>query len=70
MTSDMKHQWVPCDRILFKNSILFYRESYNLEANSYVQKSVDVDWISEALRSLGRYGLVLNQPLTNERSVR
>jgi two-component system, response regulator len=36
--------------------------SYDLNANSYVQKPVDFVEFSEAVRSLGVYWLLLNQP--------
>ena len=38
-------------------------ESYSLGANSYVRKPVDVDQFAEAIRQLGLYWAVVNQPL-------
>ena len=38
-------------------------ESYSLGANSYVRKPVDVDHFTEAIRQLGLYWAVVNQPL-------
>lgn len=38
-------------------------ESYSLGANSYVRKPVDVDQFSEAIRHLGLYWAVINQPV-------
>ena len=35
-------------------------ESYNLGANSYIQKPVDFDQFVQAIRTLGLYWLVLN----------
>ncbi len=37
--------------------------SYNLGANSYVSKPVDFDQFSEAMKQLGLYWLVINEPL-------
>ena len=37
-------------------------ESYRLGVNSYIVKPVDFDQFSEAVRTLGLYWLVMNQP--------
>lgn len=37
-------------------------EGYRLGANSYIRKPVDFNQFSEAIRHLGLYWLVLNQP--------
>lgn len=37
-------------------------ETYRLGANSYIRKPVDFDQFSEAIRHLGLYWLVLNEP--------
>lgn len=38
-------------------------ESYNLGANSYVRKPVEFDQFTEAVRQLGLYWALINQPL-------
>ena len=40
-------------------------ESYRLGVNSYIVKPVDFDQFTEAVRQLGLYWMVLNQPETN-----
>ena len=37
-------------------------ESYNLGANSYVVKSVDIAQFNDAIKVLGQYWIVVNQP--------
>ena len=44
-------------------------ESYSLGANSYVRKPVDFDQFSEAVRQLGLYWLILNEPPPNSGSL-
>jgi DNA-binding response OmpR family regulator len=36
--------------------------SYNLGANSYIQKPVDFDQFREMVKTIGLYWLVINQP--------
>jgi two-component system response regulator len=38
-------------------------ESYSLGANSYVRKPVEFDQFTEAVRQLGLYWILINQPL-------
>ena len=42
-------------------------ESYRLGANSYVRKPVDFNQFDEAIRNLGMYWLVLNEPVHLEK---
>ncbi|MEB3358156.1 MAG: response regulator [Synechococcales bacterium] len=38
-------------------------ESYSLGANSYVRKPVDIDQFTEAVRQLGLYWALINEPV-------
>lgn len=38
-------------------------ESYSLGANSYVRKPVEIEQFTEAVRQLGLYWILLNEPL-------
>jgi len=41
-------------------------DTYNLGANSYIQKQVDFEQFREIVKKLGRYWLVVNQsPVAN-----
>ena len=41
---------------------------YRYGANSYVRKPVDFDQFAELIRQIGRYWLVVNEPLSNGRA--
>lgn len=57
-------KFVPVVILTTSSEVQDILNSYNLGANSFVQKPVDFGEFLEAAKQLGRYWLVLNQTLT------
>ncbi len=62
MRSDERTQLLPVVILTSSREQQDMVESYSLGANSYVRKPVDFDQFVEAIRQLGLYWLVLNEP--------
>ena len=67
LRSDPKTKLIPVVVLTTSNEEKDILGSYNLSANSYVRKPVDFDQFSEAVRNLGLYWLILNEPPPSQR---
>jgi len=63
--SDESTQGIPVVMMTSSREECDIVESYRLGVNSYIVKPVDFDQFTEAVRQLGLYWMVLNQPETN-----
>lgn len=63
LRSESRTQLLPIVILTSSNEERDVIEGYRLGANSYVRKPVDFNEFSEAVRQLGLYWLVLNQPV-------
>jgi len=61
--SDPRTQYLPVVILTSSNEEEDILNSYKLGANSYVRKPVEFSQFSEAVKNLGLYWLLINQPL-------
>lgn len=64
LRSEIRTKYIPVVVLTTSNEQRDVVESYNLGANSYVQKPVDFLEFMEATRQLGTYWLLLNQQVS------
>lgn len=60
--SDARTRWLPVVMLTSSNEERDLIESYELGANSFVRKPVDFKQFAEAVKQLGLYWLVINEP--------
>jgi len=65
MRADARNKLVPVVVLTSSNEEMDIVTSYNLGANSFVRKPVKFSEFAEAIRQLGLYWLILNQPAPN-----
>jgi CheY-like chemotaxis protein len=65
LKSDVRTQGIPVVMMTSSREERDIVESYRLGVNSYIVKPVDFDQFTEAVRQLGLYWMVLNQPEMN-----
>lgn len=65
LRSDVRMRFIPVVVLTTSTEQRDIIESYNLGANSYVQKPVDFNEFIEATRQLGTYWLLLNRTVTS-----
>ncbi len=63
LRSDPKTKLLPVVILTSSNEERDLLDGYSLGANSYIRKPVDFAQFTEAVRNLGLYWLVLNEPL-------
>jgi len=70
LKADIRTRMVPVVMLTYSHEERDIVESYKLGVNSYIVKPVDFDQFSAAIRNIGFYWLLLNQPpiLQNETS--
>jgi two-component system response regulator len=62
MKSDERTKKIPVVILTSSNEDPDIRKCYDLGANSYIVKPVNFEGFAEAIRNLGFYWLLLNQP--------
>jgi CheY-like chemotaxis protein len=62
MKANERTKWLPVVILTSSQEDRDLAAAYDLGVNSYIKKPVDFEQFSEAVRNIGLYWLVLNQP--------